>query len=271
MNRVNGFIEYINLHKEKLAQDIVDRVCVQFTVPASEEEKEQALLMYIDFWGFLAGALELDEMDAPDHLVEWSLSNAAMQARKSERISVVVNRYPPTRDVFADRLYEICTELDMGLKEYVKVSKCINRLLDISLNQTFSAYEQLTERYRDEAEQELVKLLAPIVPVQDSIVILPFIGKITEERAEAILDTILPEIAQLRVETVILDFSGLWSIDECVARSLQQIERALNLMGIEVYITGLRPELAQTIVNSGSELLGKGYFINVKQALEQLN
>ncbi|MDW0108758.1 STAS domain-containing protein [Sporosarcina aquimarina] len=271
MKRVDDFIEYINVHKDKLAQDVIDRVCVQFKDPASEEEKDKALLTYIDLWGFLADSLEQEDVKAPDRLVEWSIGNAEMQARKKHRISVVVNRYPPTRDVFADMLYEICTELDMHLKEYVNINKLINRLLDISLSETFLAYEQLTDRYRDEAERELIKLLAPIVPVQDGIVILPFIGKITDDRAEAILDTILPKIAKLHVETVILDFSGLWSIDERVARSLQQIEGALSLMGIEVYITGLRPELAQTIVNSGSALVGKGYFITVKQALEQLN
>ncbi|WP_432354217.1 STAS domain-containing protein [Sporosarcina sp. A2] len=270
MESVEIFVEYVKQHKEKLAQEVVDRVCLKFTVAPSEYEKEQALHTYQELWFYLSKSLSQDDLATPDRLLEWSYNNAAMQVKKGERISIIANRYPVTRDVFADVLHEICIELEAPLSVYVVTSKRINSMLDISLNETFFAFEQMTEKGREETERELVKLSAPLVPVQDGIVILPFVGKITDDRVAAIMETILPKIAELHVDTVIADFSGLWSIDEYVARSLQQIENALGLMGIEVFITGLRPELAQTIVNSGSELTSKGYFGTVKQALERL-
>ena len=270
MQSFDQFINYIAQHTDKLAATIVKRVVDQIPSEVPEAEQQQALLMYKELWKSLGESLRDDQFEIPEALMKWSRSNAAMQTEIGGKISVIVDRYPPTRIVFSDVLVEISEEAGLSLKEFAQVNKQVNTMLDISLNETYYAFERLSELYRSETEHELAQLSAPIVPLQDGIVVIPFIGEITDDRSYAIMNNVLPKIAEMDVECVIADFSGLVSVDDHVARSLHQIEDALSLMGIDVYTTGLRPELAQKIVNSGMDFAGMKYYATVKQALESL-
>lgn len=249
---------------------IVERVCGQLPVEVPEAEQERALLMYKELWKSLGESLRDDQIEIPEALMKWSRTNAAMQTEIGGKISIIVDRYPPTRVVFTDVLVEIGEKLGLTLKEFALVNKQVNTMLDISLNETYYAFERLSELYRSDTEQQLAELSAPIVPVRDGIVIIPFIGEITDDRSYAIMNNVLPRVAEMGVEYAIADFSGLVSVDDHVVRSLHQLEDALSLMGIEVITTGLRPELALKIVNSSMDFAGTKYYATVQQALESL-
>ncbi|REB08605.1 STAS domain-containing protein [Sporosarcina sp. BI001-red] len=270
MKSFDQFINYITEHTDELATTIVERVCNQLPTEVPEAEQQQALLMYKELWESLAESLRDDLFEIPEALMKWSRSNAAMQTEIGGKISVIVDRYPPTRAVFSDVLVEISEDVGLSLKEFARVNKQVNTLMDISLNETYYAFERLSELYRSDTEQELAQLSAPIVPVKDGIIIIPFIGEITDDRSYAIMNNVLPRVASMDVMCAIADFSGLVSVDDHVVRSLHQIEDALSLMGIQVITTGLRPELAQKIVNSGMDFAGTEYYATVKQALESL-
>lgn len=270
MKPFDQFIHYITEHTDELAATIVKQVCEKLPVEVPQVEQQEALLMYKELWKSLGESLRSEHLEIPEALMTWSRSNAAMQTKNGGKISVIVDRYPTTRIVFGDVLVEISEKLELSLKEFSLVNKQVNTMLDISLNETYYAFERLSELYRTSTQQELAKLSAPIVPVQDGIVIIPFIGEITDDRAFAIMNNVLPKVAQMDVECTIADFSGLVTVDDQVIRSLHQIEDALSLMGIDVITTGLRPELAQKVVNSGMSFAGTKYYATVKQALESL-
>ncbi len=236
----------------------------------TDEEIKQARIMYTALWKALAETLRTEELQVPEALMRWSRGNAAMQTKNSGSIAAVADRYPPSRDAIADILLEMSEKLGLSLKDYAQLSKLVNRFLDLSLQETYYAFERLSKLYQSDAEEELAELSAPVVPVYDGIVILPFIGRITDDRAYAIMDKVLPKIAAMKVTCTIADFSGLAEIDDHAIQLLQQIEDALELMGIQVISTGLRPHLAQSIVNSRQVLAEKRYFGTVKQALKSL-
>ncbi|MGG0643156.1 STAS domain-containing protein [Sporosarcina gallistercoris] len=270
MKPFERFINYTTDHTDELAATIVDRVCEQLPEEVPQEEQHQALIMYKELWKSLGESLKDDQFKIPEALMKWSRSNAAMMTEIGGKISVIVDRYPPTRVIFSEVLVEVSERLGLSLKEFARVNQQVNTMLDISLNETYYAFERLSELYRSDTEQELAELSAPIVPVRDGIVIIPFIGEITDDRSYAIMNNVLPRIAEMEVECTITDFSGLVSVDDQVVRSLHQLEDALSLMGIEVITTGLRPELAQKIVSSGMDFAGTKYYATVKQALESL-
>ena len=270
MKPFEQFNTYITEHIDELAATIVERVCEQLPGEVPQVEQRLALDMYKELWKSLGHSLQSDELTIPEALMKWSRSNAAMQTENGGKISVIVDRYPPTRVAFADVLVEVSEEVGLSLKEFAYVNKQVNTMLDMSLNETYYAFERHSELYRTSTQQELAQLSAPIVPVQDGIVIIPFIGEITDDRSYAIMNNVLPRVAAMDVECAIADFSGLVSVDDHVVRSLHQVEDALSLMGIQVITTGLRPELAQKIVNSGMDFAGTKYYATVKQALESL-
>jgi rsbT co-antagonist protein RsbR len=116
----------------------------------------------------------------------------------------------------------------------------------------------------------MAELSAPIVPIKDGVAVLPLIGVLDEYRVTYILEKVVPRIADLRIRQLITDYSGILTIDEDIARSLYQIENILGLLGIQAIVTGLRPELAQTIVNAGINMSATPTFAHVKQALESI-
>lgn len=265
------FTDYITDHVEPLAVEVVESVVQRQKLDIPDWEKEQAIAMYVELLGFFADSLTADEEDCvPETLIEWSKKNAEMQVSAGGRISEIVVRYPPTREVFSEMFTRISLELGMAVESHSFIMKRINMMLDISLNETFFAFERLTDERQAETHQELIKLSAPIVPIRNDLVVLPLVGYIDSYRVNHILENVIPAISEMDVDHVITDFSGVMTIDAHTAGYLQQIGGTFRLMGIHVVISGLRPDLVQTMVNSGITMTATESFANVKQALESI-
>jgi PAS domain S-box-containing protein len=102
----------------------------------------------------------------------------------------------------------------------------------------------------------LAELSMPLLPISDDIVVLPLIGAVTAERAEQIMTTLVEGVARHRAKTAILDITGVPSADAQVAGALLRAARAAELLGARVVLTGIRPDVAQRLVQLGADLTG---------------
>jgi rsbT co-antagonist protein RsbR len=127
-----------------------------------------------------------------------------------------------------------------------------------------------TERTLKKALQEISTLSAPLVPVIEGIAVLPLVGSIDSYRAKYLLDDIPSKIKQQSVACLIIDFSGIYTLDTMVTDYLFKINDVLHLLGVRSIITGIRPELAQIAVQLGVDLSSVPTFATVKQALHYL-
>jgi anti-anti-sigma regulatory factor len=127
----------------------------------------------------------------------------------------------------------------------------------------------LAERERVEAERAhlqegmirlqataLAELSTPLIPINDRIVVMPLIGSIDSRRAQQVLQTLLSGIADSRAEVAILDITGVSVVDTQVANALVQVAQAVRLLGAQIMLTGIRPEVAQILVSLGIDLQG---------------
>lgn len=271
MSDVDQFSSYICENAHSISKEVVEYVAGRSKPGISEEEKEMALAMYVKLLSFFSESLKNEsESFMPDHLIEWSKNNAQMQVNSGGKLSDIIVRYPLTRDIFTDLLVRISLELGLSTADTGLVLKGINQILDVSLNETVLAFEQLSEQSKKKLQEELLSLSAPIVPIRDEVVVIPLIGYIDEDRAAFIMDKAIPKIAAMNVDYVILDFSGVLTINRHVAESLHQIGGIFRIMGINVVITGLRPELVQVAINSNIKISAANAFSTVKQALENI-
>ncbi|MCM3668304.1 STAS domain-containing protein [Mesobacillus maritimus] len=262
---------YCMENAEVLAQRIVDLVIARMELVLPDSEKEQTAQMYVDFLkSFGEMLLNRDVQDVPDSLIEWSKQNSERALAVEGKISRILVRYPPTREILTDLLTDLSVKFELTLEENAFMIKVINTMLDISLNETILAFERLSDQQQEETDKELAELSAPIVPVKDGIVVLPLIGVLNPYRATYIKEKVIPRIAELKVDYVIMDFSGLLSLDVEVVHYLHQIEEMIRLMGINILSTGIRPDLAKVAVHNGINLTGTSHYGNVKQALESI-
>ena len=100
----------------------------------------------------------------------------------------------------------------------------------------------------------LAELTAPLIPISDTIKVMPLVGAIDAERASRILEALLRGVEQDRTTTVIIDITGVPVVDTAVAQALIQAAQALRLLGASVILTGTRPDVAQTLVALGVDL-----------------
>ena len=132
-----------------------------------------------------------------------------------------------------------------------------------------SQTEDISERVRGEAERlalqeqiiegqqaALRELSTPIIPITDGVIAMPLIGAIDSNRAQQVIEGLLTGVAELGATTAILDITGVLVVDTQVANALLRAAQAVKLLGAQVIITGIRPEVAQTLVGLGLDLSG---------------
>lgn len=117
------------------------------------------------------------------------------------------------------------------------------------------AQKEQQEIIQQQASQ-LAELSTPILSITDTTMVMPLVGAIDSNRAQQIFDSLLQGTAQHRASTIIIDITGVPIVDTQVANNLLQASQAVRLLGAEVLITGIRPEVAQTIIGLGISLHG---------------
>ncbi len=127
----------------------------------------------------------------------------------------------------------------------------------------------ITERKQAEAERAnfqeqiiaaqrhaLQELSTPLIPISDDVVIMPLVGSIDSRRAQQVMEALLEGVAHYQADTVILDITGVRVVDTQVANAFLRAAQAVQLLGARVILTGIQPEIAQTIVQLGADMSG---------------
>ncbi|WP_437675760.1 PAS domain-containing protein [Sorangium sp. So ce131] len=105
-------------------------------------------------------------------------------------------------------------------------------------------------------QEALRELSTPLIPLADGVLAMPLVGTVDSARAGQIMETLLAGISSQRAHTAILDITGVRAIDMHVADALTQTARAAQLLGTRVVLTGIRPEVARSLVELGADLSG---------------
>jgi rsbT co-antagonist protein RsbR len=137
----------------------------------------------------------------------------------------------------------------------------LNRILDAYepaanriANTVAVGFVQERERIIREQQEAIRELSTPVLQVRERLLILPIIGVIDPQRARQLTEQLLRGIRTNRAKVVVIDITGVAAMDAAVANHLVQTVEASRLLGATVIVTGLSPEIAQTIVNIGVDL-----------------
>ncbi|HEU5013694.1 MAG TPA: STAS domain-containing protein [Roseiflexaceae bacterium] len=132
-----------------------------------------------------------------------------------------------------------------------------------------AVWEDITERKQREAEERqrqeeiieqqqavLAEISTPLLAISETTVVMPLIGTVDSHRVQQIMDTLLAGVAASRARMVILDITGVAVVDTQVANAFVRASQAVSLLGCQAVVTGIRPEVAQTLVGLGVDLHG---------------
>lgn len=131
-----------------------------------------------------------------------------------------------------------------------------NELLDGLAIFAITAYQRRREDVISRQQLELLELSTPVVKLWQGILALPLIGTLDSARTQVVMESLLQRVVEVEAEIVIIDITGVPTVDTLVAQHLLKAVTALRMMGAECIISGIRPQIAQTIVHLGVDLGG---------------
>ena len=132
---------------------------------------------------------------------------------------------------------------------------------------TIKSFQETREDVINRQQQELLELSTPVVKLWDGILALPMIGTLDSNRTQIVMESLLQRIVETGAELAIIDITGVPTVDTQVAQHLLKTVTAIRLMGADCIISGVRPQIAQTIVHLGVDLQGVTTKSNLADAL----
>ena len=184
-----------------------------------------------------------------DFLNDFSTSRAKSGYTPSETAAFIFSLKQPLFEVLRDD----CGKDAEALADQVWRT---TELLDALGLFTVEAYQKTREEVISRQQQELLELSTPVVQLWNGILALPLIGTLDSARTQVVMENLLDAIVKTRSDYAIIDITGVPVVDTLVAQHLLKTVAAARLMGAECMISGIRPQIAQTIIHLGVDLGG---------------
>jgi rsbT co-antagonist protein RsbR len=180
-------------------------------------------------------------------ITELSQSRARQGFSPSETAMFVFSLKQP---LFA----RIRTEMARDPAALAELTWSATTLLDKLGLLTMEVYQKGREGVIQRQQEELLELSTPVVRLWDNVVAVPLIGTLDSARTQVVMENLLQEIVNLGAAIAIIDITGVPTVDTLVAQHLLKAVAAARLMGADCIISGIRPQIAQTIVHLGVDL-----------------
>jgi rsbT co-antagonist protein RsbR len=192
------------------------------------------------------GARSAEWAEVQDFLSELSRTRAQQGFRPSETATFVMSlKQPLFRRLQAET--KDAAELGDALWE-------ATTLPDRLALHTTEVHQKSREETIARQQRELLELSTPVVQLWDEILALPLVGTLDSDRTQIVMETLLHRIVESGAAVAILDITGVPTVDTLVAQHLMKTVAATRLMGADCIISGIRPQIAQTIVHLGVDL-----------------
>ena len=143
----------------------------------------------------------------------------------------------------------------------------VSELLDALGMHTIRTFQKTREDIIIRQQEELLELSTPVVKLWEGVLALPMIGTLDSQRTQVVMESLLQRIVETGSEIAIIDITGVPTVDTLVAQHLLKTVTAIRLMGADAIISGVRPQIAQTIVHLGLDLQGITTKANLSDAL----
>lgn len=195
----------------------------------------------------------LADIDGPqwgevrDLLNEVSRSRSVQGFTPSETATFVLSLKKPLFDLLR-------REFDRDPEGLAREIWLATELLDRLGLYTTEIYQRTREDVIRRQQQEMMELSTPVVKLWEGVLALPLIGTLDSERTQIVMESLLQRIVDTGAEVAILDITGVPTVDTLVAQHLIKTVTAARLMGADCIISGIRPQIAQTIVHLGVDL-----------------
>jgi rsbT co-antagonist protein RsbR len=211
-----------------------------------------------EFLGLLQEAAQLGDVENTNR-PEWRKIGEFLEGVSRSRVLQGFSSDETARFIFSLKkplFARLRSELSKDAQALGDETWLASQLLDKMGILTVKAFQKTREEVINRQQTELLELSTPVVKLWDGILALPMIGTLDSARTQIVMESLLQKIVETESEMAIIDITGVPTVDTLVAQHLLKTVTAIRLMGADCIISGVRPQIAQTIVHLGVELQG---------------
>ena len=267
--------EMISEYKYRIAKEVNDNRMKEYSIEEKERlinfEKEIIELRanYIGLYGDILRE-NLSEKDSMELISKWGKETGELVYRSGAPLDEALkdSRYYST--FIWKAIKEEILKNHMPIETVFEVGSIINPLMHHAAYCFSLTYVNFYKTNIDNAKTGLIELSVPVVHLKNGYAILPLIGNIDTERAKVLIEETLKSANRLKLEKLIIDLSGVYIVDTMVADQIFKLIDALQFLGVDAIVTGIRPEVAQTVIGLGLDFTGIKLKANVEQAMDEI-
>lgn len=183
-------------------------------------------------------------------------------------INLPVSAYVAGMTFSAEWWTDKISQSKKATKEATLLISALNKLFSLDIAIVSASYTQASNELIEQQSRALMELSTPTIQLWEGILVLPILGVLDSRRAQDMTDVMLNKIQQTSADSIIIDITGVPTVDSSVANHLIKITKATRLMGCECILSGIGPEIAQTLVQLGISLDTIETSSNLKSAFQ---
>ncbi|WP_226577528.1 STAS domain-containing protein [Halobacillus litoralis] len=250
--------------KEQLAR------AVSIPGEIGKEASEQLITWRMELIEAYADSLRQDAKQVTQSLEKWSdnVSGKLVELRLPLNLALVeISDY---REVIGSIIKEEAKTQNLSYDDFYEILTQFNNTVDQAVQLMSQSYMEDFKNTIQNAYYAVNELSVPIVRVTETIGVIPIVGEIDTNRAQLLMENALKQGEEYELETIIIDLSGVSVIDTMVAHQLFKVINALELTGVKGILSGIRPDIVQTMVSLGINMKDVYTFSSLHRAIESL-
>jgi rsbT co-antagonist protein RsbR len=164
--------------------------------------------------------------------------------------------FQSTRGIIWNAIKSFYTEKKhtLSMDEFFTLERTVNDIIDLYIDSYTAYYVNYKEELLKSHRETVDELSVPIIPIAEKVCILPIVGNVDTYRAKKIREKTLARVKELKAQQLIIDISGVPFVDTAVVNHLFKIVKGIRLLGCSTILTGISPEIADTMIELGIEV-----------------
>ncbi|WP_058307173.1 STAS domain-containing protein [Gracilibacillus massiliensis] len=209
--------------------------------------------------------------DVPiDALESWSVQVSDKLLDLMLPLDIALEEISNYRETISEIIRQEASDTDFSIEDYHKTIVNFNYIVDQAIKLVSKNYMRDFNDTISKARYAVDELSIPLVKVTETVGIIPIIGEIDTNRADQLMKNGLKQGSEEDLECIVIDLSGVNAIDTMVAHQLFKVIESLELIGIQPVLSGIRPDIVQTMVSLGINMSSVRTFNSLHQALNRI-
>ncbi len=253
----------------KEMNEVLDKEFIQSII--SPQELEELNQWRAQFISYIGQAIKANNKDIVwDQVTKWANLTGESAVERGISLDEALTTLTSYRTVIWKAILGKLEEIDISKEELINIGFMIDPLVDQAGCVFSTSYVEYHRKTMDMAQKAIFEYSVPVVGLSNSVAILPLIGDLDTNRAKLLKENALYKCVELGNTILIIDLSGVPIVDTMVANEIFQVISSLKLIGVDTILTGVRPEIAQSVVQIGINFKDVIIMSNLQRAIESL-